>query len=262
MRGCSIATAIFLVLAAAAALTATFTVNWYDVTIGDSKTHVGLLKTCIEDTCENNDFADIEQCDRTGDGMQTRIHAVMGLILGGAGVAVIGAGVAVFAFVKPASALPPIALLLCMVSAAASGSSAALFVYSIENWYFCDKTMCEFLNVDGCKNELAWSFFIACGAVALALIGFICQLVSVLTAKPAIEGEARPAIGGNEPYRQTTQQANGPPAGGDWVHDAASGLWWSDAEQLYLDTVTYQYYDPHSGNWYDPESQQWYSKDV
>ena len=51
-----------------------------------------------------------------------------------------------------------------------------------------------------------------------------------------------------------------PPEEGDWAFDDASGMYWSEQEFLYVDTVTNQYFDPNSDMWWDPEADRWYKE--
>jgi MFS family permease len=286
MRACSLVAAVFLVAVSALVLAGAFTVDWYRVEQTSVTIKMGLLKQCTEKggrtQCESNEYGDMKTCDRSGSQMETRVHAVLGLMLASAAMGLIGAAMSGVAFAKPTGVFGSVSLLFCVLAAACVGSALALFIYSIENWYFCDKKFCDMLKDSApateCTNKLSISFFLGIAAAACTVVAFICQVVSIATAPkdgaaPSEEAAQRQrhqqqrGVTQSEPsYVQddthyAAEETVPPPPAGDWVYDDASGLYWSDTEYLYLDTVANQYYDPKSGQWYDPANGQWYFKD-
>ena len=274
MQACSFVAIVLPLVGSGLSLYGGFTTDWYEIEPNNTTTiKVGLLQSCVQDECKTNDFKDQAGCDRSGSGMTTRINAILGLLISAAIVAVIAIVLIAVSFAKPTTPAKPLAVFGCVLATAAVASSLALFVYTVENWYFCDKSYCAYNNTPGCKNGFAMSFYIACGGGLALLIAFICQLVAMLTGAPPSEPEAQqpsPANRGgqqassaNEPHAAYAADDNGvpPPPDGDWTYDAGSGLYWSEREYLYVDTVTNQYYDPKSGQWYDPQSQTWYFRD-
>ena len=262
MRGCSAVAAFLLIIAAGLSFAAVAIPKWYEVS-SSGTTEIGLFKTCAGGECEKNEYADMSTCSRKGSSMKTRTQAVAGLVIVSGIMGICACGAAVGAVMAPSSILSPVALLLCILSATTGGCGCALFVYNIENWYFCDKTYCEYFGFTNCTNKFSTAFYLAVVAVIAGLVGFICQLVAVILAPPAaaasVESEPNQsqAYASEEPYYEEQQ----PLPEGDWVYDDASGLYWSDKEQLYLDHAAGQYYDPASGQWYDPATQRWYVRD-
>eukprot|EP00759_Apiculatamorpha_spiralis_P051992 PhF_6_TR5573/c0_g1_i2/m.7979 len=51
-----------------------------------------------------------------------------------------------------------------------------------------------------------------------------------------------------------------PPEGEDWEM-TETGLYWSEAQQMYMDPESGHFYDPNSLQWYDPDSGEWYLPD-
>mmetsp|Transcript_39998 Transcript_39998/g.123601 ORF Transcript_39998/g.123601 Transcript_39998/m.123601 type:complete len:80 (+) Transcript_39998:41-280(+) len=49
--------------------------------------------------------------------------------------------------------------------------------------------------------------------------------------------------------------APSPPPG--WSYIAAVSLWWSDKDEIYLDTTKGHYWDHASRHWYDPAAKKW-----
>jgi hypothetical protein len=90
------------------------------------------------------------------------------------------------------------------------------------------------------------------------------QMAAASAAAPASAGEPaaaeaseRGASSAAEPT-QPAAAAEHVPEGGDWVLDAESGYYWSEAEQYYTDPTNGHYYDPQTGQWWDPVSGEWY----
>jgi hypothetical protein len=261
------------------------TTNWYSITLPVGTvtrvTQTGLFQQCDDPAppagrCSDITFQDFTstQCSRTGSDQKQRITAVLGLCIAGLALALLSAILGGVAFAA-GNVFATIAVVLSVLSASAIGIGMALFVYTIENWYFCDKTPCDFYGLPGCTNSLGYSFILMGVALFLVLVSFILHIVSILTSsedEPAAQQQPQQQqqYGNNsEPYygntSQSPQQSSAygkpaPPAGGDWVYDETSGLYWSQAEYLYLDTTNGQYFDPTSQMWYDPASQQWYNK--
>mmetsp|Transcript_53241 Transcript_53241/g.163807 ORF Transcript_53241/g.163807 Transcript_53241/m.163807 type:complete len:279 (-) Transcript_53241:60-896(-) len=233
----------------------------YDQAGVDVKFESGLFQNCANDNCESNEYNDNPDCDRSGSSLESRVFATVGLSIASMIMSVIGAATALAGMGSPKIAAG--SLLFGILAATTAGCGVALFVYTIENWYYCDKTFCEFYNPTNCENDFGLAFYLAAASVICAIVGFVCQLVAVLTS-PTIADDESPTSGSNEPVHRDEgayQESSPAPPEGDWVYDESCGLYWSDAEYLYLDTNTNQYYDPKSGQWYDPESQSWYFRD-
>lgn len=278
MSALSAVAAFFLLVAAALALTAAFTTEWYYLRLAvgpfASETTLGLFRVCNDGDCESLDATAPATCDRSADEWKRRMYASFGLAIA-AGVWALAGCVcsAVTVIASGQSPTRPLSVLFAILAAACMGSSLALFVYTNENWFFCDKEPCTYFEETvpsaTCEAKYRWSFYLGIGATACALLAFVLQLVAVVTAKAdePTDDTAKPAnpAGADqsesyyaaEPYEEN---AVAPPEG-DWVYDEASGLYWSDTEYLYLDTLTNQYFDPKSSQWYDPASQTWYVKE-
>jgi hypothetical protein len=229
------------------------------------------------------------KCSRTGAEAQTRFTAVLGLLIACAVLTLVSFGLAIGSKAAGAtSPLRPISLLTMVLSAMLSAIAMALFVYTIDNWYFCDRTFCE-LEFPGdatCRNEYSYSFLLVGLGVFFMIVAFIAQSCFLRASADDEFGDEEcgdvqgsPAKG--DTYRATDKKENKkaakkdtkktnpvqkkdsmPPAPppGDWEYVAESGLYWSDAEYLYLDTNTNQYFDPDSNQWYDPATGDWYTK--
>jgi hypothetical protein len=263
MKACSFVAVAFAVLSIALLATAVALPSWYVVKVGSGEIKFGLFQTCANDECSSSEYDDNSQCpDRSGSGLGTRINATVGLMIASMIMSVVAAAMAVLGL--GSQKLGAVSLLFSVLAATTAGCGAALFVYTLENWYFCDKTYCEWSGFPDCENGFGTAFYLAAAGVACAIGEFVSQLVAVVTADPEQEPESA-QVSSNEPVAQQadegyTGDAPAPPDG-DWVYDDSCGLYWSDSEYLYLDTTTNQYYDPKSGQWYDPESQRWYFRD-
>jgi hypothetical protein len=44
---------------------------------------------------------------------------------------------------------------------------------------------------------------------------------------------------------------------GEWIKDGASGLYWSNEEQLYVHLESGMFFDPHSQMWFDSQANEW-----
>lgn len=277
--------AVLLIVASATAWAGAFTNYWYDVTYSGQTTNTGLFKSCTDaGGCSSISFNDNAQCDRSGSAMQTRVNAVAGLTIVSAIIALLGCILTAVSIVFSSGTIAlPLAVFFSVLTAACAGSGIALFVYTYENWYFCDGNFCsEFNTLQNCSTKFDYSFFLVAATTGLGILALIALLIAFCMAKDdAPAGEGAQA---NEPHEMTSDnyqqrdhqqqqqqqqqdyhyQANNTipePPEGDWEFDPGSGLYWSDAEYLYLDTVNNQYFDPKSGQWYDPGTQRWYFKD-
>ena len=45
---------------------------------------------------------------------------------------------------------------------------------------------------------------------------------------------------------------------GDWQWDAASNMYWSESQYLFLNPLNSHFYDPNSNHWYNAETEAWY----
>ena len=54
--------------------------------------------------------------------------------------------------------------------------------------------------------------------------------------------------------------APSPPPG--WSYIAAVSLWWSDKDEIYLDTTKGHYWDHASRHWYDPAAKKWFKPEA
>ena len=267
--------AFFLLAGAALGVVGGISRPWYQTRIGTVTTSQGLFKTCATSggtqVCADNQYTDQTSCERTGDSLKTRITTVFALTIIGSVFGLISFGL-VIGFCCSNSSCPGASGLMTTVFAlACQAISVALFAYTIENWYFCDKEYCEFAQLTDCDNSYGMSFLLCAVAVALYFFAMILHAIALCTAEPDDAAAAAPAASRaaspGEPYKQPEQEQayyggeeaaaadDGP--GGDYVWDEDAQLYWSDAEQLYLDTNTGKYYDPSYQAWYDPATGAW-----
>lgn len=59
-------------------------------------------------------------------------------------------------------------------------------------------------------------------------------------------------------FSQRTLSPNNVLPDGEWILDAACGLYWSNTEQLYVHLESGLFYDPHSCMWFDSETNEWF----
>jgi hypothetical protein len=272
MRACSIASAVFLLVACALALAAASTGEWYRIRVDyvtESGRHhsverYGLLEQCLEadakrQICTEN--YNEGPCGRSQ--MDTRMHVTLWLLIASAIVALIGTIASAIAFRQNSSRwFSRISLLCSGLAASTAVAGAILFYVSIEHWYFCDKSYCDYRarvgTTDACANSLSGSFYVGISAVVCAVLAFVCQLIAIVRALKNGVSPTEPEL--REVTRDDHQNLQGaggrvrppPPPPGDWVYDADSGLYWSDQQHVYLDVVTSRCYDPKSGQWHDP----------
>jgi hypothetical protein len=299
MRTCSIASAVFLVVAGALALSATLTREWYrirvDFVAGSGMRNTvlrygllgyGLRGHCLAHDrpqhCFEEDDLIYRSCSRSADDLvretNTRVHAVLGLMISSAILALIGTISSALAFRQNLSHWFGRISLLCSGLTASTGvAGAILFYVSIEHWYFCDKSFCDLwadfgIPTADCANSLSGSFYAGIAGVVCAVLAFVCQLIAIVRATDngiAIANDIAPTepqlrevtrddhlnlqvAGGRVRPPPPPAPAPPPPPAGDWVYDAGSGLYWSDQQHVYLDVVTSKCYDPKSGQWHDP----------
>jgi hypothetical protein len=279
MRACSIASAVFLLAACALALSAAFTGDWYRIRVdyGTGATGIshavlryGLLERCLMvDGRSQGCFKEYDPiyadgyCSRSGRQINDRVRAVLGLMITSAIVALIGTIASAIAFRQNSSRwFSRISLLCSGLAASTAVAGAILFYVSIEHWYFCDKSYCDYRarvgTTDACANSLSGSFYVGISAVVCAVLAFVCQLIAIVRALKNGVSPTEPEL--REVTRDDHQNLQGaggrvrppPPPPGDWVYDADSGLYWSDQQHVYLDVVTSRCYDPKSGQWHDP----------
>jgi hypothetical protein len=208
-------------------------------------------------------------CSRSGRQINDRVRAVLGLMITSAIVALIGTIASAIAFRQNSSRwFSRISLLCSGLAASAAVAGAILFYVSIEHWYFCDKSYCDFwagawagfgIHSAGCENFRSGSFYAGVAAVVCAVLAFVCQLIAIVRALKNGVSPTEPEL--REVTRDDHQNLQGagegvrlppPPPAGDWVYDAVSGLYWSDQQHVYLDVVTSKCYDPKSEQWHDP----------
>lgn len=283
--------AVLLIAGSATAWAGAFTNYWYDISgNGMASRNLGLFKQCADGAgCSDISFGDNPNCDRSGSAMTTRNNAVAGLTISAAIVALIACILtAISLALSSGSVVLPLAVFFAVLTVACAGSGIALYVYTLENWYFCDGNFCsQYSTIQNCSTKFDYSFFLVAATTGLAILALIALLIAFCTSSndsPATSDESHEphasthANANSSPRQQQQQQQQQqhemreeyhydshshvpPPPEGDWEFDAGSGLYWSDAEYLYLDTVTNQYFDPKSGQWYDPSTQRWYFKD-
>jgi hypothetical protein len=272
MRACSIASAVFLLVACALALAAASTGEWYRIRVDyvtESGRHhsvgrYGLVEQCLEADEKRQICSESYgegPCGRSQ--MDTRMHVTLWLLIVSAIVAFIGTIASALAFRQNSSRwFSRISLLCSGLAASTAVAGAILFYVSIEHWYFCDKSYCDYRarvgTTDACANSLSGSFYVGISAVVCAVLAFVCQLIAIVRAlKNGVSPTAPELREVTRDDQQNLQGAGGrvrppPPPPGDWVYDADSGLYWSDQQHVYLDVVTSRCYDPKSGQWHDP----------
>jgi hypothetical protein len=275
MRACSIASAVFLLVACALALAAASSGEWYRIRVDyvtESGRHhsvrrYGLLQQCLEADAKRQIWTENYgegPCGRSGRHMDTRMHATLWLLIASAIVAFIGTISSALAFRLNSSRwFSRISLLCSGLAASTAVTGTVVFYVSIEHWYFCDKSYCNYRGrvgtMDACANSLSGSFYAGISAVVCAVLASVCQLIAIVCAlKKGVsptEPELREVTRDDQQNLQCADERvrpPPPPSAGDWVYDAGSGLYLSDQQHVYLDVVTSKCHDPKSGQWHDP----------
>lgn len=273
----SIVAIVCLVIAIALAAAGLATPAWYTVSVtagaNTATVNFGLFKSCDSaGVCRDITFTEVTApCTRTVADQKLRWDGVLGLSIAGlvlAAAAIVNIALGMFV----AKLCSAIGIILAVVAASVIGIGMALWVYTIENWFYCDKKICDGVP-SGCTSNPGYSFILMGISLLALLIAFILQTVAVVTRPSEAEQASQGAAGTNagaspmastSSYNQAASPAQksayGVPQGGDWVFDESSGLYWSQQEYLYLDTSSGHYFDPNTQMWYDPSSQQWYHK--
>ena len=290
---CTMLALIFAIVAGA-------TGGWYRISLAvgtaSSQIDVGLLnmcttqtlgtvtqKSCVK-TTDDGTFTDQTACmtpQRTGKSMKMRFQATLALVVVGS-VAVLLAFVVILlagcAHNEKARHIGTPLLLMALLMYCAA---LALFVWSVERWYFCGHTYCEMVGgFGGCTNKFTYSFALLATAIPLIVVAMVMHcLVMKATAPPPTASGGDPHARGNHAVATThgnhsphghhhdggSKQRGGgrAPVPDGYYYDSGSGLWWSDADEMYWEGPdTDQYYSPAYDQWYDPASNQWYAKDA